>query len=464
MAKKNYDELSSRILDLVGGKGNVTNCTHCVTRLRFYVKDRSLVNVDEINKISGVLGTQWFSDQLQIIIGPEVDEVYKQVCKVCGFAEEAAIDENLDGDLSGKKSVKQIASDILIKISNAFVALLPGLTACGMCTTLRLILVNFKVLPSDNPTIVFMNSIGNIIFYFMPFFVAVETAKQFKVPTVYGILIAGSLLEPNIAAKAGDYVQFFFMKIPVFGYSSSILPALLCVIIFSYLYHWIEPKLPRNFRTLLMGLISCVIIIPIMLWILAPIGYKAGIVLANTIQGFYDKFGILAAALFTGFLSFIIMTGMHHTINTVFVTNFATLGYCPIKPALLLNNLCVAGSTLGYAMHIKDKDARAACIADGVMGIFGRSEPALYGFGFKYRTPLFGNVIGGLVAGALYYALGVRQYVSAPGNIFSLPSYLTSKENFTGMLISVIVAFCVSFAVSLIMGRKDANKDFGGAA
>ena len=90
MAKKNFDELSSRILDLVGGKGNVTNCTHCVTRLRFYVKDKSLVNVDEINKISGVLGTQWFSDQLQIIIGPEVDEVYKQVCKVCGFTEEAA--------------------------------------------------------------------------------------------------------------------------------------------------------------------------------------------------------------------------------------------------------------------------------------------------------------------------------------------------------------------------------------
>lgn len=332
---------------------------------------------------------------------------------------------------------------------------MPALTACGMMTTLRLILTTFNIVSADNEAVAFMNAIGNVIFYFMPFFVGYNTAKAFKINELYGILIAGCLMHPSIMEYAGGSIRYFFLNIQIFDYSSSLLPVFLCVALFSYVFKFIDGHMPKNFRTLLSGLISCAIVIPALMWLIAPIGYHLGIWLAKTIESFYLSLGFVAGALFTGFLSFIIMTGVHHALNTVFLANFATLGYCYIKPALLLNNVSVAGSTLGYALRIKDKDLRATAIANGIMGFFGRSEPALYGIGFKYRTPLVGNVVGGMLSGALYTILGVRQYVSAPGNIFSLPSYLTSKENFYGMLAAFAVALVASFIVSFILGGRD---------
>ncbi len=460
MAKKNYDELAQQVLTLVGGKDNVITCLHCATRLRFNVKDKGLVQEEELQALKSVVGIQWFGEQIQLIIGTDVEFLYNAVCKIAGFEGGGVIQENLDApqDQSVKATLKRMGSGALQKCAAVFSSLLPVLTACGMMTTLRLILTSFNLVPADNPVVVYMNAIGNVIFYFMPFFVGYTTAKAFKLNELYGILIAGCLMHPTIMGMAGSSIQYFFLNIDIFNYSSSLLPVFLCVALFSYVFKFIDARMPKNFRTLLTGLISCAIVIPILMCFVAPIGYHLGIWLAEAIESFYMSMGFVAGALFTGFLSFIIMTGVHHALNTVFLANFATLGYCYIKPALLLNNLAVAGSTLGYALRIKDKDLRATAIADGIMGIFGRSEPALYGFGFKYRTPLVGNVIGGMLAGALYTILGVRQYVSAPGNIFSLPSYLTSQENFYGMLASVIVALAASFVVSFILGGRDQAK------
>lgn len=458
MAKKNYEEMSKQILTFVGGPENIASCMHCLTRLRFDVKDKGLVQEEALKNVSGVVGIQWFNAQIQIIIGTDVEQLYAVVCRNGGFEREDRIDELLDEeekDRSVKGVIKRIGGNILQKCATVFTPLLPALTACGMITTVSLILTNFHVFSSEDTIIIYMNAIGNVIFYFMPFFVGYNTAKAFRVNELYGILVAGCLMHPTIMEYANQSIHYFFLDIPIFDYSSSILPVFLSVALFSYIFTFVDSHMPRNFRSLLSGLISCVIVIPLLMCFIAPIGYDLGIWLAQIIEQFFLTFGFVAGALFTGFLSFFIMTGMHHALNTVFVANFATLGYCYIKPALLLNNLSVAGSTLGYALRIKDKNIRSMAIANGIMGIFGRSEPALYGIQFKYRTPLIGNVAGGLAAGALYTILGVRQYISAPGNIFSLPSYLTSPENFYGMLASVILAIVVSFVVSFIIGGRN---------
>ena len=186
---KNFEELASKIIELVGGKENIAHAAHCLTRLRITPKDTSLVKLDELKKL-GVLGAQMVGDQVQVIIGTDVGEVYNSFVKSSGVAREAAIDENLDPDLvKPKKTIKDILGSIMPAIVSCVFPILPALLACGMLQAVIMLLVNLKVLAADSPTVATFTWIYNVAFHALPVLVGYAASKRFGVKTAMGILM-----------------------------------------------------------------------------------------------------------------------------------------------------------------------------------------------------------------------------------------------------------------------------------
>ena len=195
--KKDFGTLASQIVELIGGKDNITHAAHCITRLRITPKDTSLVKLDEIKKL-GVIGAQMVGDQVQVIIGKDIDEVYDAFVNVTGVERTAAIDENLDPELTKKKkSFKEILGSIFPAIVSCVFPILPALLACGMLQGIVMMLVNFHIVPADNPTIATLTWVYNVAFWFLPIFVGYASAKRFGVKTAMGMLMGAILIHPT---------------------------------------------------------------------------------------------------------------------------------------------------------------------------------------------------------------------------------------------------------------------------
>lgn len=203
MAKKNYDQMAAQIIEKVGGKNNISLCFHCMTRLRFNLKDMSLIDIEEIKKISGVMGTQFSGDQLQIIIGAQVDDVYRQVCAQAGIKEDAPIQENLD------KKKGNAAVRILDALTGAVVPVLPVFIACGLMKAVVAVCTQIGVMTADMPTCQVLTFVGDAGFYFLPILLGAFAAKKFGGNMALGMLIGAMMIHPSFLAAVSAKTSLF---------------------------------------------------------------------------------------------------------------------------------------------------------------------------------------------------------------------------------------------------------------
>ena len=457
MAKKNYSEIAQQIIDHVGGSENIDLCFHCATRLRLILKDFSKADIEGLKSIDGVVSTQVTGDQLQVIIGQDVGDVYTQVCKLGNIKEQDAIDEHPDPDMPVEKNrVKAYFTGLMMKCSAIFSSILEVLCAAGLIKALQSLLLTFGILSATSGEYIVLNALGDALFYSLPFFLGYSTAKENKIPPFYGMLVAAVLMYPTFLSQtSGATIHFLFFDIKCYAYSSTVLPVILSVILFAYVYKLFHKIVPKDLSFLLVGFLTCLVSLPVILAFIAPIGDYCGELLSTVLGAFFTNYGPLAGAVFTGLCSFYVMSGMHHALVSVMIYNFTTLGYDYFYPGIIANNVAVAGAVLGYAMHMKDKNMKSASISNGLIALVaGVSEPALYGVAFKYRTPLIGIIIGGAAAGAVYMMMGVKCYVFGSSGLLGFAGFVNSTANLVGFIVMVAVAFIVSFIVSYISGAK----------
>lgn len=456
MAKKDYEEMSKQILEFVGGKSNISSCIHCATRLRFMVKDKGLVKKEKIDEINGVLGSQWIGDQYQIIVGKDVENVYVKICKLGDILQEEALNENLDGKLiNGNITIKSLFKVSLEKLSSIVAPLIPVFCAGGMIKCLVTVLTSLNIVASDSSIIAVINAIGDAPFYFMPFLMGYTSAKAFGLKEVFGIMFAGILMYPTILNQTlGETIEFGILSIPSLNYSTTAFPIILCIFLFSYFYRFVDKIIPKNLDLIFTGLISFCIFTPFALTFIAPLGTYLSVGVAEVIMYLFELCGPVAGGLYSSVLSFFIMTGLHINMIPIIIQNIELYGMDYLIVATFVNNIAVAGSTLGYALTIKNKEMKSMGISTGLIALCGISEPALYGVGVKYRKPFIGNVLGGAVGGALFMFFGVTCSAFAFQSIFSIPLYTRSTQNLVGLFISLVATFIVSFVVSYVVGKR----------
>lgn len=483
--EKDFGQLASSIVEYLGGKDNIAHAAHCMTRLRVTPKDTSLVRINELKQLD-IPGAQMVGDQVQVIIGKDIEDVYDEFLKLTDVERTAAIDENLDTDLvPKKKTFKDIVGSILPTIVACVFPILPALIACGMMQAFIMILVNIGVLASDSPTVATFTWISNVAFYFLPVLVGAAAAKKFNVKMAMGILMGCILIAPEFVALCeagmggtipnpggpptvvpgtGNAGFLFGMAIYPATYSNTLLPVILCVFIMGYLEKFLNKIFPKSVRIVLTPLFEMLIMIPLGLLLVAPIGARLSVWLGDALIWLFRNLGPFAPMILTVFMPFIVLTGMHFNLMAVaMATSNLAQKNIVTHPAFFLANTAQGAACLAVALKTKNPERKALGFSSTFSNIVpGISEPGMYGITLKYKTPMIAAMIGSGIGAFIGGLLKIGTYAGGPPNLFTLPLFINPATGDTtdlrNAVICILIGMAITFVLTLVL-YKDEKAD-----
>lgn len=452
-----YAKTAETLLDKVGGEKNVGGLTHCMTRLRFVLKDSSIPKDSEIEKIPGVIRVVRQGGQYQMVIGNEVGNVYKELLKLGSF------EESTGGRNDGPK--ENVFSRLCGFVAGCMTPLLPAMLGCGMIKVVLTLLTTFGLVDTSGSTYVILNAAGDAFFYFMPILLAMTTAKRLGSNIYLAMVVAAFLIHPNITALLGEgNTTYFGLPVTAAAYSSSVLPVLLMVPLMGYIERFADKICPNVVKVFLKPLIVIFISIPIALVVVGPIGSILGNYLADGVNFLYNKVGWLTIMLLSAAMPFIVMTGMHYALVPIATISLTSLGFDVILIiTMFCSNLAQGGASLAVAVKSKDKNLKSTASAAGISAIVaGVTEPAMYGVTLKYKTPMIAAVCGAGLSG--FYAgithLAAYSMGGSPSGLSLIQ--MIGGEGF-GNLINGVIAFAitltVSFILTLILYKPESNTE-----
>ena len=396
--KKDYGSSAKQLVQAMGGKDNITRVFHCMTRLRFYVKDRSKIDEAAIKKLSEISGVNWHQVQFQVIAGNEVNEMYAELVKM------GIPNDDTDSSVQASAEKKSVASAIVDSITGCMTPMIPALTAAGMIKVVMTLLTTFNLVTDTSSTYQVINFIGDAAFYFMPFLIAANAAKVFNVNQSLALIIAGVFLHPNFTAMiaSGDPITFFSIPVTPTTYSYSVIPVILMVWIMSYIVKLVDRITPRIVKLILHPTLVILISAPIAIIVVGPLGGIIGDGLAVAIDFLSAKLGFIIVGILGAAFPFIVMTGMHHALTPIGLNAVATGGDPLIFVSQVCSNVAQSGASFAVAVRSKDPNMKQLASASGVSAIMGITEPALYGVTLKLKRPVVAAAIaagiGGIVA------------------------------------------------------------------
>lgn len=462
MAKKmDHHQAAMDIVRLAGGPENVQALGHCMTRLRFVLKNEGKADTEAIKKINGVLGVVSSGGQFMVILGQNLLPVFEAAQKEFHFT---------SGDNGGETAatakekqpltLKSAGSSVLGYVSASVAPMITGLVAGGMLKVV-LLLISTAV-PSFNGTqsYLLLSAIADAAFFFMPIFVAYGAATKLGGTPIYSMIAAASLLHGNYTAMvaAGEAVHLLGIPVRLVSYSSSLLPALLIAL----LAYWVEKGLnkivPGIFKSLLVGLGTIFVTMIFGYTVLGPLGSFIGEYISMIFVFLGGHVGFIAMGALAACLPWLVMCGMHTALVPFMTQAIADPGYDPVfRPAFILHNMAEGGACLGVALRTKNKELRAEAASIGFGCIVaGVTEPAIYGINLRLRKPMFGVMAGGAVGGIVAGLLGARAYVMGYSTVLALPIF---QDTMLAMAVGIIVAILSATAVTFVLGFEDDVSD-----
>lgn len=295
--------------------------------------------------------------------------------------------------------------------------------------------------------------ISDAAFYFLPFLIAVSAARKFKVNEFIGLSSAGILLYPTLingAAEGLAHLNFLNLDVPYLTYSYSVVPIILTVWLLSYVYRFLDKYIPNVLRFILTPVLTLLIVTPISLIILSPLGNYLGNYLAQILDWLFATAGPVAGFLLAGLNPLLVMTGMHFTIMPIAIQNLALTGYDNFwLPFCLISNVAQAGAIFAVMFKTKNSEGKSIAASTGISSLLGVTEPGMFGVTFKLKKPFYAAMLAGGIGGLVGVLLGVKTYSFSAPNILILPTYIAPNGNMNG-LIAIIVALLISFILSFI--------------
>lgn len=444
-----FQKIASDILNAVGGKDNISLVTHCMTRLRLNLKDESIPNQEEIKKISGVIGVVNTGGQLQIIIGQTVPKVYSAFCKEAGMKEQSAVDEKLD-EKTEKLTPKRIGSNILNYLSGSMTPMIPAMITAAMFKTLQVIIGPdmLGIASAESDIYLLCSFLYSAFFYFLPIFLGFTAAKKLNMNPIMGIYAAALLLVPDFMALADAGTSFTVYGIPtsVNNYSQTVLPVILTIWVMSYVERFFKKVVPDVFSTIFAPFLTMVVMVPLELCLLAPLGSILGGYIGNGLLAFGAVGGFIAVAVVAGLWEFLVMTGMHQILIVFGITAMMTNGVDTfVLTAGGYATWAAFGMALGAFLRLRNKNEKSLALGYFISGVLGGvTEPVLYGIGFKYKRPFIAMAIAGFCGGLYAGITQVGTYVMGATNFLAVLGYVGGGT--TNMING-----CIGVAISLIM-------------
>lgn len=450
--KKDYSKSAEKLIEAMGGKENIKKVFHCMTRLRFYVKDKNKINETDIKNLPEISGVNWYQDQFQVIAGNHVNDMYEELIKK-GIPN----DDEQTSELNKQK--KGIGSAIIDSITGCMTPMIPALTAAGMIKVVLTLLTTFSLVNNQSSTYKVIEFIGDAAFYFMPFLIAANAAKVFHVNQSLSLIIAGVFQHPNFTAMmdSGNPIDFFSIPVTPMTYCYSVIPVILMVWIMSYIEKFVDKITPRIVKLILHPTLVIIISAPIAIIAIGPLGGIIGDGLAIAIDFLSAKLGFVIVGILAATFPFIVMTGMHHALTPIGLNAIATGGSdALIFVSQVCSNVAQGGASLAVAVKSKNENMKQLASASGISALMGITEPALYGVTLKLKRPVVAAAlaagIGGIVGGILQVSLYIAQ-----NSLLAIPAFIGAKgmTNLLYGIIMIIVSFVGSFVLTFVLGFKD---------
>lgn len=470
-----YERLAKDIIKNVGGKENVNSVTHCITRLRFKLKYESKANTEVLKNMDGIVTVVKSGGQYQIVIGNHVPDVYKDVVEVGGFNNESSSDDN---EVKEKANPFNKFIDI---ISGVFAPTLGILAATGMIKGFTELFLILGWISKDSGTYIILNAIGDCLFYFFPIFLGFTSAKKFKLNQFVGMAIGAVLVYPSIVGLAistgtplftlfggsiiESIVRIKFLGIPVIlmNYTSTVIPIIFSTYIASKIEKILKRIIPDVVKTFLLPFFTLLLAVPLTFILIGPLATWGGQILGTLTLGIYNFSPIIAGLFIGGFWQVFVIFGLHWGIVPVGINNIAVMGYDTILAMTFAASFAQIGTVLAVYIKTKDKKLKSLCIPSFISGIFGVTEPAIYGVTLPSKKPFILSCIASSIGGGILGVMGTKLYMLGGLGIFGIPSYINKQtgidKGFYGVLIAILISFILGFLLVFLTKFKDTNAD-----
>lgn len=468
-----YRKIAEDIIKNVGGKENIESLTHCFTRLRFILKEEEKANKLRIEQPEGVISVVQAGGEYQIVCGAKVEHIYDALIQLLDM-------EKLSNSINNenkqqRKSAKQIGNQLLQTITQIFTPLVPAIAAAGLIkgflTAAKLIMSNRGVDISTSDTYTILFAVSQVIFYFFPIFLAMTCAKALRSNQVIAMVIAGTLVYPGIDTMIQDVATkttIFGLpvvkgawqigeSVKVFSYTESVIPIILAVCVMAFLEKWLKRLIPEVIQLILVPGLELLIMIPLTLSLLGPIGIYIG----NGIQIGYDAVigvsPILGGALIGGLWGVFVIFGAHRALLPIGLNDVALNGHQNILAFAGSANFAQGGAALGVMLRTKSKElkqiAASGTIAATVVGV---TEPAIYGSNLRLKKPMVCAIIAGAVGGAIMGFGGVYGDAFANNGVLTIFTYAAfGMRKFMFYLVGIAVAYFGAAALTYIVGFEE---------
>lgn len=473
---KNYDNLAKTIIQDIGGKDNVNSVVHCATRLRFKLKDEKKANDDALKDTDGVVTVVKAGGQYQVVIGNEVADVYDAVLKEVGFPGGGQVpdDDGADDDSS-------FIDKAVILISGIFTDILAPLSAGGIIKGLVVMCASLGWLSKTSGAYQILYAIGDSIFFFLPVFLGFTAARRFHMNQFIGAAIGATLTYPSMVALASCktilstlfkgtafasevHTTFFGIPVITMNYSSTVLPVIFTVWFASIIEHWAKKWIPTVVQMFLVPVVTMIIALPVAFIVIGPVMTWVGDAIGAVMQGIYNFSPIVAGILMGALWQVLVIFGVHWGIVAVTTADLAALGYDPILALSCMVCYAQVGIVLAMIKQTKDKKLKETATGAFFSGLFGVTEPAIYGVTLPRRIPFILSCIGGAISGAVIGAFHSVLYMLPSMGIFAIPAYVNPKGGsmtpVIGVVIAGVVAFVSGFILQLLFGKKSVDADY----
>ncbi len=468
-----YENLAKEIVKNIGGKDNVSSLTHCITRLRFKLKDESKANDDVIKNMDGVVTVMKSGGQYQVVIGNHVPDVYADVMPLLNLGDTDSQEKD------GKKG--NLLDRFVDTISGIFQPILGIMAACGMVKGLNTLFVALGLYTADCGGYMVINAVGDAMFTFLPLFLGFTAAKKFGLKPMVGLAIGAIMCYPAIQAStisAGTeplytmfegtmfaspvYIEFFGIPVISMDYTSTVIPVIFVTYFASICERFFSKFIPDLVKFFFVPMLTLIVALPVGFLLIGPVATFGSTIISETVLSIRDFSPMIAGAVVGLTWQILVIFGLHWGFIPVYINNIVTLGYDNVMMPFFACTFATSAVVAAIFFKTKDKTLKEMCIPNFISGIFGVTEPAIYGILLPLKKPFIISCIAGGIGGGFYGLFNFRKFMMGGMGIFEFPAMIEPDGSMGNLIVAVtgvIITMIIAFVMTMVIYKDDKKEE-----
>ena len=466
-----YTQLAKDIVQNVGGKENIRSLTHCITRLRFQLVDEGKANDDILKNMDGVVTVMKSGGQYQVVIGNHVPEVYADVCTIAGIGENTSSAE-------APAQKKHLFDAFIDTVSGIFQPILGIMAACGMVKGLNALFVALGLYPDTCGAYLIFNAVGDGLFHFLPLFLGYTAAKKFGLKPMIGLVIGAIMCYPGVQGSAlsasGEllytlfrgsmfesaiYTTFFGIPMIAMDYTGTVIPVIFVVYFAAKCEHFFNHLIPDLVKFFFVPMLTLLVVIPAGFLVIGPLATFGSTIIAEFVMTVRNFSPMIAGAIVGLTWQILVIFGLHWGFIPVYINNIMTNGYDNVMMPFFACTFATSAVVLAIWLKTKDRKLRDMAMPNFISGIFGVTEPAIYGILLPLKKPFIISCIAGGIGGGFYGAFNFRKFSMGGMGIFEFPAMIEPGGGMGNLIVAavgVVLTMIIAFAITMVFWKEEA--------